>query len=791
MRFLKSVENWLDIRPREIQKVTLCILGAFLLMAFVVLVRTIRETLFLDVFDVESLPFVTAAVACLSLPAVGLFAGLLGRFHPWTILKRISIVFCIGLGIIWTASRYIEVIAVVFYIWTAIGTVLFTSGFWVLVAESFAIGGAKRLFGLIAAGGTAGAMAMGLSMSWIAPKFQLIQLVPFLIGIILLLYLVEYWIYRLTHVDSEAERHDIGSGNNDSENAGRDAPAGIFNIQGNLGTILKSPYLRSMAAIVFVAAVASYIVDYQFKEFAEMNFSTEEMAGFLGSFYGWTGGIALAVQLLFTARIMGSARVALGLIVLPGLLLLGSTGFLVLPGLIVATLVRGGDYSLRKSLQRPMLEFLYVPVPALIRRKTKTFIDSFIDSAAEGTGAAVVFLWIVLSGMQSRYLSILVLLLSIFMIYLSRRMGNQYMNTIVSRLKEKDLGTDHARQTSELQSRPSSYKMDLLMASYSRLEIQSIFIDQKSLGQTGHEATPGLFVEHNIKQQDRRMESEPIDLPDMVSLLKSSKNDHIQQVLKKMGRWEAEQIPLIIKLLARDSLNKTVTQILVRIGSDAIKELSAVLLDKDADFVIQRRIPRILAGIGGEDAEKALLNALFASRFEIRYRAVVALVKLKRKSFHVPASQINTVIWDAIRNEVRCDRPVWEMRRLLDSFESSEDDKLIAKRVDARSNLSLEHIFRMLTLVLDPKPVIAALHGILSNNENFKSFALEYLEHSLPPDIKNGLWAFIGDASEARKRKEIRPLQKVVSDLMSSRATLFQNETDRDVLKKMLKNMKG
>ncbi|MEJ2110842.1 MAG: hypothetical protein P8Z37_13220, partial [Acidobacteriota bacterium] len=195
-------------------------------------------------------------------------------------------------------------------------------------------------------------------------------------------------------------------------------------------------------------------------------------------------------------------------------------------------------------------------------------------------------------------------------------------------------------------------------------------------------------------------------------------------------------------------------------------------------------------GIGGSEVEKALLQALFAGRFEIRYRTVVALVYLNKKSLHVPEDRLKTVVWDAIRNEVQSSRPVWEMRRLLDSLDSTEHDKLITRRIDARSSLSLEHTFRMLTLILDPKPVAAALHGILSDDESFKSFALEYLEHTLPTDIKNRLWVFIGDVSEARRQKEARPLRKVVSDLMSSRATLFHDGTDRDVLERMLRNEK-
>ena len=89
MRILKAVENWFDIRPRERQRVAVCVLGAFFLLAYVILARSIREGLFLTVFDAAKLPYITAGVACLSLPAVGIFADLLGRLRLWIVLQRL------------------------------------------------------------------------------------------------------------------------------------------------------------------------------------------------------------------------------------------------------------------------------------------------------------------------------------------------------------------------------------------------------------------------------------------------------------------------------------------------------------------------------------------------------------------------------------------------------------------------------------------------------------------------------------------------------------------------------
>jgi hypothetical protein len=94
----------------------------------------------------------------------------------------------------------------------------------------------------------------------------------------------------------------------------------------------------------------------------------------------------------------------------------------------------------------------------------------------------------------------------------------------------------------------------------------------------------------------------------------------------------------------------------------------------------------------------------------------------------------------------------------------------------------------MLTLVLDPKPVQAAFHGILINEEKLKGFALEFLEQTLPTDVRKRLWLFIGDVSEYQRQKRLRPLAEVASDLMSTRATLFAGQAERDALRRLLED---
>jgi HEAT repeat protein len=208
-----------------------------------------------------------------------------------------------------------------------------------------------------------------------------------------------------------------------------------------------------------------------------------------------------------------------------------------------------------------------------------------------------------------------------------------------------------------------------------------------------------------------------------------------------------------------------------------------MLADESADFVIRRRLPRVLAHIPDPAAEEALVEALEANRFEIRYRAAVALARRRRLGLPGVPERAQKRVWSAIRSELGRGRAVWELARLLDDV---DPDPFVERRLGERGQLSLEHVFRMLGLVEDSDAIRSAWKAILSDQPEARSFALEYLDQVLPKDVRSRLWPFIGDMSADRERRAIRPLDDVVADLVRTGATLFGEGEDRLALRRYL-----
>ena len=122
-----SLSHWVDIRPAECRSLWLSVLGAFLVMAALTLARALREALYLTYFDVTTLPYITAAVALLSLPIVAVFTKQLGHHSPRRVLRTVVAVEIAGLAILWPFAAqdvFFRSLIVIFYLWTALGILL-------------------------------------------------------------------------------------------------------------------------------------------------------------------------------------------------------------------------------------------------------------------------------------------------------------------------------------------------------------------------------------------------------------------------------------------------------------------------------------------------------------------------------------------------------------------------------------------------------------------------------------------------------------------------------------------
>src|SRR5207245_4998250 len=127
------------------------------------------------------------------------------------------------------------------------------------------------------------------------------------------------------------------------------------------------------------------------------------------SFYTFTLG--LLFQLLLTARFLRRFGIGTALFVLPVIVFLGSTGLLVLGTLASAVALKGGDQTLRYSLDKSTAELLYLPISARVKLQVKWFIDTVIWRLGDGLSGLIVLIFATWLHLPARQISWVVLVL--------------------------------------------------------------------------------------------------------------------------------------------------------------------------------------------------------------------------------------------------------------------------------------------------------------------------------------------------------------------------------------------
>jgi ATP:ADP antiporter, AAA family len=188
----------------------------------------------------------------------------------------------------------------------------------------------------------------------------------------------------------------------------------------------------------------------------------------------------------------------------------------------------------------------------------------------------------------------------------------------------------------------------------------------------------------------------------------------------------------VISLLAWDEVAEDAVAALQKIAPSIIGQLVDGLLDPLQEFAVRRRIPRVLSVTDSQRAFDGLVQALCDHRFEVRFQSGRALAQIQDRATAINAD--HSLITQAVLRELSVEKEVWESRSLIDAQEHKP------------SNVSSEHVFRLLSLILPREPLRIAYRGLYSEDERWKGMALEYLESVLPEEVRKTIWPLLETA---------------------------------------------
>ncbi len=374
---------------------------------------------------VEHLQWMFSGTFLVMLAVVPFFGWLAKHFAPHQFLPYVYYFFIADLLLFFALFRsdisHVYV-ARAFFIWVSVFNLFIVSVFWSFMADIFSNAQAKRLFGIIAAGGTAGALAgpvvTVVLVLPVGPTNLLLVSVLFLAWAILCIHRLSGWRWSQVALPPSFGLDQLPKKDTaDAKPLGGSVLAGVR-------LVAQSPYLIGICVLMLLFTTLATFLYFQQAYIIREHFAdpARRTALFAAMDLG-VNSLTLAIQLFLTGRIVQLIGLGWTLSLVPLLL---SAGFLLLgimPELwliiTVQILRRSGNYA----VMRPGREMLYVVLGKEEKYKAKNFIDTVIYRGGDAVSAWV-YAGMLAIGLSGAGIALAATPLACLWAWISFRLGN-------------------------------------------------------------------------------------------------------------------------------------------------------------------------------------------------------------------------------------------------------------------------------------------------------------------------------------------------------------------------------
>lgn len=366
---------------RERRAVIWSFLYFFTLLCSYYLLRPIRDEMAI-LSGTENIRWLFLATFLSMLAVVPLFGFVTGRwprarFLPWVNLFCAANLVLFYLAFVTGAGTEVWV-ARTFFVWLSVFNLFVVSVFWSFMADLYDRDQAKRLFGIIAAGGSVGALTGPALTALLVAHIGYQQMLLLSAG---LLSFTVVCILRLRAWAHEQPRHD---------RAHTDAALGGGVLEG-ISLTLRRPYLAGVSLMMLLAVFAGtalYIFQAQFLEQAIAD-SDQRTRVFALVDLG-VNVLALLAQGLVVSRVMRRFGLGITLALLPAVSIVGFLVLAVTPVLGVVLALQMVRRAMNYGIAGPAKEVLFTVVSRAAKYKAKNFIDTVVYRGGDALSAQII-----------------------------------------------------------------------------------------------------------------------------------------------------------------------------------------------------------------------------------------------------------------------------------------------------------------------------------------------------------------------------------------------------------------
>ena len=371
------------VRPGEVPALCWSFAYFFFLLAAYYVLRPVRDEMGLA-GGIKNLPWLFTATFVVMLAVMPLFGAVVARVPRQRFIPLVYHFFTANILIFWLLLTFKVAMADtarVFFVWISVFNLFAVSVFWSFMADLYQSEQGKRLFGFIAAGGSAGALLGPLIAAGLAEPIGRANL---LLIAALLLEMAVLCAMRL-----EAAASTLKTGQESAAQAARpDNGLGGGWIAG-LGMILRSPYLAGIALWVALLSLAGTFLYFQQASIvAALSDDPNRRTAIFARIDLAVSLVTITVQFVVTGKIIrrfgaGPAAAFLPLVFAAGFLALALT-----PMLWVVIAFQAAQRAANFAISNPARELLFTAMDRAEKYKAKYVIDNVVfrggDAASGG-----------------------------------------------------------------------------------------------------------------------------------------------------------------------------------------------------------------------------------------------------------------------------------------------------------------------------------------------------------------------------------------------------------------------
>jgi len=384
-KMVRALRKVVDVKEEEVAALAWAALCFFCLLCGWFVIRPLRDEMGIT-GSVRALPWLmwaTFGATLLGVWAYSAVAARAPRRKLVAIVDRFFLANLLAFFALLALGFQRQWVARVFFVWATVFNLFVVSVFWSVVSDVFRPEQGRRLFGFVAAGGTAGAIVGPLLTGLLVRRIGAEALLLLSSALLELSALCALRLCRWRDRFGAGQAEGTAGAPGDAKGVGGTPLAGIR-------LFLRSPLLLGIGLQTLLYTVTSTFLYLQLMRLVAAGVAGSEERTQL---FAWidlsVNVLALVLQTAVTGRLMAAFTIAVALASAPLLSAVGFATVAVVPTLATVIAVHAVRKATHHGMERPAREVLFTRVSREERYKSKSFLDTVVYRGGDAISGSV------------------------------------------------------------------------------------------------------------------------------------------------------------------------------------------------------------------------------------------------------------------------------------------------------------------------------------------------------------------------------------------------------------------